>query len=177
MPEIPEILEEFISNALKKEKIYSMVGTAKNVDEVKRICDFTPIGDEADRFDVRLQSAESQTLGLVLIPKEGSFIIISFMNRTQAFVSLTSELEKVLVDTDLFQFNGGDNDGLVKIGDLIAKLNNLENDINNLKSIFSAWAPVANDGGAALKGLLATYSGDTFVPTLQTELEDTKVTH
>ena len=177
MPELAEIMEEFISNAIKKEKIYTLIGTATDVDEVKRICNFTPLGDEGKRFDVRLQSAESLELGIVLIPKENSTIAISFMNTTQAFVSLTSGLEKVLIDTELVQFNGGDNKGLVNVVDLIKKLNNIEGDLNDLKAAISGWIPVPNDGGAALKAALTGYIAATFVPTTQTELEDTKVTH
>ena len=177
MPELKEVVDELLGNALKQEKIYSIIGTVSNVDEAKRICDVTPLGDEAKRFAVRLQSAISKKVGIVLIPKDKSDVIISFTNRTQAFVSLTSDLDKILIDTDLVQFNGGDNDGLVKIGDLITKLNNIENDLNTIKAAFSAWVTVPNDGGAALKAITATWFADTFVPTLQVELEDKNVTH
>lgn len=177
MPNIKEILDEFVKSSLNQEKIYTVIGTASNIDETKRVCDFTPVGDEGQRFDVRLQSIESGILGMVLIPKDGSTIAISFMNKTQAFVSLTSELEKVLIDTDLVQFNGGDNKGLVNVVDLVGKLNAIESDLNTLKTAFSAWITVPNDGGAALKAITATWFADVFVPTLQTEVEDTKVTH
>lgn len=177
MPEPKEILDEWIANALKQEKIYSIIGTVSNIDEVKRICDVTPLGDEATRFDVRLQSAISKKVGIVLIPKDGSDVIISFMNKTQAFVSLTSTLEKILIDTDLVQFNGGDNKGLVNVVDLVSKLNTLENDLNTLKTALSSWIPVPNDGGAALKTLITTFAGATLTPTLQSELEDPLVTH
>lgn len=177
MPEVKELMDEFTGNSLKQEKIYSIIGTVSNVDEVKRICDVTPLGDEATRFDVRLQSAISKEVGIVLIPKDGSDVIISFMNKTQAFVSLTSTLEKILIDTDLVQFNGGDNGGLINIEDLVTKLNTLENDLNTLKTALSSWVPVPNDGGAALKALISTFAAATLTPTLQAELEDINVTH
>jgi len=177
VPEIPEILKKFHDMFVSGDKIFTLIGTAKNVDATKRVCDFEPIGDEADRFNVRLQSVISETLGLVLIPKENSTIGISFLNSTMAFVSLTSKLEKILIDTDLVQFNGGDNDGLVNIKDLITKLNNLETDMNTLKAAFSAWVVAPTDGGLALKAITATWFADTLTPTIQTELEDTKVTH
>lgn len=168
-PDTKEILDEWFANTIKQEKIYTLIGTATNVDETKRVCDFTPIGDEGQRFDVRLQSAESQTVGLVLIPKEGSDIAISFMNKTQAFVSLTSELDKILIDTTLVQFNGGDNGGLIKISELLARINKLE------KAMDTHVHPTAATGAP---------SPPTPIPsvlpvgqTTQVQIEDTKVTH
>lgn len=175
--ELRDIINAFIDQAIAKEKIYSLVGTAKNVNETTRLCDVTPVGDEADRIDVRLQAIENGTLGIVLVPKENSKVVITFINTTLAFVSLTSELEKILIDTDLTQFNGGLNGGLVKINDLITKLNNIENDLNSLKSAISGWVPVPNDGGAALKVALTAFFGATLTPTVVANLEDTKVKH
>ena len=177
MPELKEIVDELIGNALKQEKIYSIIGKVSNVDEAKRICDVDPIGDEAKRFAVRLQSAISKKVGIVLIPKDGSDVIISFMNKTQAFVSLTSDLDKILIDTTLVQFNGGDNKGLVNVVDLTTQLNTIEKDINTLKTALSTWIVVPNDGGAALKSLTATFAGAALTPTVQADIEDTKVTH
>lgn len=174
---IREIFEEIIANQIDRENFYSVLGKAVNVDEATRTCDLEPIEDNAPRAGIRLQSAESGTTGIVLIPKEGSFIVASFFDKRTGFVSLTSELEKILIDTDLVQYNGGDNGGLINIDDLVSQLNKIETDINTLKSIFTTWIPVANDGGAALKALLASFSSSSLTPTVSTDMEDTKVTH
>ena len=112
-----------------------------------------------------------------MIPKEDSFIVASFFDRTTGFVSLTSELEKILIDTDLVQYNGGNNGGMINIDDLVGQLNKVEDDLNALKSALSGWIPVPNDGGAALKVALANFIADTLTPTLATDMEDDKVTH
>jgi hypothetical protein len=83
---------------------------------------------------------------------------------------LTSGVNDVIINT-------GVNGGMVKVSELTTKLNNLENDINDLKSIFSSWTPVPSDGGAALKLLLTPYYGQTLTPTAQSEIENTKVKH
>ncbi len=175
--EIQEIFEEFIKNALAKEMFYSQIGKAINVDADKRTCDFEPIEDIAKREGIRLQSIISQSKGFVVIPKENSDIIVTFLNRSTGFVSLTSEVEKILIDTDLTQFNGGDNGGLININDLITKLNIVENDLNTIKTAISAWVPTPNDGGAGLKVALTTWFGDQLTPTVALDMEDMKVTH
>lgn len=115
--EIREIFEEFVSNELTKERFYSLIGKAVNVDEDKRICDFEPIDDIAIREGVRLQSVISETKGFVLIPKENSFIIVTFLNSSTGFVSLTSEIEKV-------HFEAGGEDLKTILNDLIKEIKN-----------------------------------------------------
>lgn len=175
--DIREIFEEIIANQIDRENFYSILGKAVNVDEVARTCDLEPIEANAPRAGIRLQAAESGTTGIVLIPKEGSFIVASFFDKTTGFVSLTSELEKILIDTDLVQYNGGTNGGLININDLVSQLNKVENDLNSLKTALSGWIPVPNDGGAALKVALTNFIAGTLTPTLNTDMEDDKVTH
>ncbi|MGB0881436.1 MAG: hypothetical protein ACPGSO_00675 [Vicingaceae bacterium] len=52
---------------------------------------------------------------------------------------------------------GGDSDNMVRYSQIEASVNELKNDINDLKNIFSAWVTAPNDGGAALKTALAAY--------------------
>jgi hypothetical protein len=52
---------------------------------------------------------------------------------------------------------GGENDNLIRYQQTADSINELKNDINNLKNIISTWVPVPNDGGAALKVALAPY--------------------
>lgn len=175
--EIPEIFEDFVRKAMDKEKFYSEIGTASEVDEAKRTCTFTPVGDSAPRANIRLQSVISNKTGIVIIPKEGSTIGVTFLNKIAGFVSLTSDVENILIDTDLVQYNGGSNGGLINIGDLVTQLNKVESDINTLKAIFATWVPVPSDGGGALKILLASYSTSSLTPTVNVDMEDDKITH
>ena len=175
--DIREIFEEIIANQIDRENFYSIEGKAVNVDETARTCDLEPIEDEAPRAGIRLQSVIDGTTGFVLIPKEGSFIAVTFFDKRTGFVSLTSEIEKILIDTDLVQFNGGSNGGLININDLVTQMNKAQNDLNALKSALSGWIPVPNDGGAALKVALANFIAATLTPTLATDMEDDKITH
>lgn len=172
-----EILEKVIAEQINKENFYPIIGKAVNIDEEARTCDLEPIEDEAPRAGINLQSAQGGTTGMVVIPKEDSFIVVSFFDSTTGFVSLTSEVEKILIDTDLVEYNGGDNGGLVNIEDLVTEMNKAQNDLNSLKTAISGWIPVANDGGAALKVALGSFFGTQLVLTTRKAMEDENVTH
>lgn len=114
---IPEILEKFYEDFKREEKVYSEIGTAVNINTDKRTCDFEPIGDDATRKDVRLQSIISESKGFVLIPKDKSTIVVTFLNKSTGFVSLTSEIEKI-------HFEAGGEDLKIILNDLITEIKN-----------------------------------------------------
>ena len=155
------------------EDTYAVAGTVVSVDQdpetLAYTCEVQPFDeDEAPYVDVRLQASPDN--GLLMIPSEGSMVIIGLMNENTGYVAMYSKLDSI-------QFMDGSFGGLIKITDLVEKLNVLEDDLNNLKSAINGWTPVANDGGAALKSALATYLGNTITPTMETDIENDKVTH
>ena len=110
-----EILEEFVSKQLDRQNFYSVIGKAINIDSDARTCDLKSIDGDADRAGIRLQSVIGETKGVVLIPKEESFIVVDFFDRTTGFVSLTSEIEKI-------HFEAGGEDLKVILNDLIKEI-------------------------------------------------------
>jgi len=176
--EIPEILEMFTRSEIDKENFYSQVGTVTNVDSTKRTCDFQSIDGQAKRSGIRLQSVISETFGFVLIPKNNTKVMVTFFDSHKGFVSLTAELEKILIDTDLVQFNGGSNDGLININDLVTNMNVIEAKLDTFIVIFNAHVhPGVTTGGAVtlVTTTLETVHGQT---SNKANLgEDTKVTH
>jgi len=110
-----EILEEFVANQISRENFYSIIGKAVNVDSDAGTCDLEPIEDEAPRAGIRLQAVINGNTGFVLIPKEDSFIVVSFFDRTTGFVSLTSEIEKI-------HFEAGGEDLKLILNDLIKEI-------------------------------------------------------
>lgn len=173
---IIDVIFRYIDLWAKDKEIYSKVGFVVSVDESERSIEFEPI-EGGNLENVRLQAALDTSSGIVQIPKIGSKVIITFINEVQAFVSLCSEVDKVLIDTDLVQFNGGSEGGLVNINDLVTKFNNLENDVNDLKTAFASWVTVPNDGGAALKAATATWYAAPLTPTNKNDIEDDKIKH
>ncbi len=73
--------------------------------------------------------------------------------------------------------NGGEYGGMVKVGDMVSRLNAIEDDLNAIKRVFSAWKPVAQDGGAALHGAAAQWAAQSLTKTRVANIEDEKIRH
>lgn len=169
---------------------YPLFCTVVSVDEVNKSCEVEPINGDANILDVKILADADP--GMFMIPKVGSTVAVSMLDKDNAFVVMYSELEKILIEVGTSDaqsieikngsivFNGGNFNGLVKVSPLLQKINRLENEINKLKQIFTTWAPVPNDGGLALKTeiLLQTWNTTPITPiTQQSDLENTKIKH
>lgn len=117
MEELRDRFIRLIQDELAQEMFYSEIGKAVNVNANKRTCDFEPISDIAKREGIRLQSVISEGKGFVLIPKENSDVLVTFLNRSTGFVSLTSEVEKI-------HFEAGGEDLKKILNDLIKEIKN-----------------------------------------------------
>lgn len=183
----------------------SLVCTVDKVDKDARTIDCSPIDESAPLLGVNLQANQESQWGLVLFPKVGSFVVVGFIaNGSAGCVLLTDEVESAeltfkgdqettvtldengvsvkvgdntsaVLSKDGITLNGGSLGGLVKVEDLTKRLNNIENDINNLKKVFSSWSPVAQDGGAALKASAASWAGQSLTLTQRGDYENEKV--
>ena len=112
------------------------------------------------------------------IPVLNSACLMGFrdgdINRPQ--IIAVDQVDQLLINCKtLVQFNGGELGGMVKLNDVVTKLNNLEKDVNNLKAAFTSWIVVPNDGGAALKAASSTWAGETLEITVKADLENTKI--
>lgn len=95
-------------------------------------------------------------------------------------VTIDVSEDKVTVDADKEDgiiINGGNNKGLVKVDKLTGQLNKIENDINELKTVFKSWTPVAQDGGGALKTAASKWIGSQLTLSKNENYEDTKIKH
>ena len=123
--------------------------------------------------DVRLRaSTEVDGAELLLRPAVGSVAIIG---------SLTGDLDQlVLLQMDRAEeviINGGKLGGIIKIKELTDRINTIERDVNSLKHAFSAWTPIPSDGGASLKGAVASWAGKPLILSKRGDYEDDKVKH
>ena len=109
--------------------------------------------------------------GIVITPVMGSSVIISRIGDSdELFVEMFSEVESMM-------FDGGENEGLVKVKELTNKINALENDINDLKTAFNTWVIAPSDGGAALKAITATWASSQLQITNKAEIQNEKIKH
>ena len=147
-----------------------VLAKVKNVDG--QTCTVTI--DELELADVRLRAVvNDEDSGILVTPKVGSFVMITDLSngdKRDWAVVMYSEVDKV-------EFNGGQNGGLINIKDLVSHINTIEEDLNNLKTAMSGWTPVAQDGGAALKGAISAWTGQSITKTKKSDIEDDKITH
>lgn len=153
--------------AKSDDALYSVLCTVKDVDTTNNICDCEPIDGSADLLEVRLM-AQNET-GFLIIPKIDSVVVVTMINKYTGYVAMFSEIEEI-------QLNGNNYDGLVKIGDLVDKLNNLENAFNQHLAIYNAHI---HSGGTIMGNTAVPTVVDTNIltPTQQIELENTTVLH
>jgi hypothetical protein len=165
-------LREAIQRAMHKPVTGEAVVLAKvlSVDSAQFTIDVEPLNGDADIFDVRLNAVPGSEEGFIMLPSVGSIVGIIMVNESTGFVGLYSQIDSV-------QFNGGVYGGLIKIEELVSKLNAIESDINSLKQAFSSWVPVPNDGGAALKASAGTWFGQQLIETQKSGLENPNIKH
>lgn len=168
-------IKEIVKLTFKSEKIYSEVCTIVSVNETERTCVCQPIDDSAQLQKVRLQAIKNQSVGLVQIPKVGSYVIVTFIDNRNSFISTLTEVDKILIDTDLVQFNGGTLDGMVKINDLVTKLNNLENTLNTfMNTTFNTHTHISASPGSPT-AVPVPLNIASLTPTVKADLENTKI--
>lgn len=140
--------------------------------------------------DIRLSVIKGGSdKGLLVTPAVGSIVMVADLSggelRELAVIGFT-EVEsidakigssKVHIADGIIEMNDGKNDGLVNVKGLVQKINAVEQDINDLKTALGGWAPVPQDGGAALKAAVGSWVAKQLTATQQSDIEDTKVTH
>lgn len=136
--------------AMSGAELYCKICTVDAVDEQARTVDCTPIDESAPLVGVNLQASQDSSVGVVLFPAVGSYVIVAFITPAVAAVVLCDKIDKAqlsigktqitvdaeVVDTSLgdtsfritsegVQFNGGKLGGLLKIEQLTEKFNEL----------------------------------------------------
>jgi hypothetical protein len=149
-------------------------GVIAAVDTTNFTADVT-VGDSLGSityYSVPLRVLYAQQASVIEIPNTGSACIICFRdgNLGRPQLLMVHSTLKLLVNCSQVIFNNGNKGGLVNVNDLVIRLNNIENDINSLKTSLAGWTPVPQDGGAALKAAAGTWFGKTLTPTVRTNI-------
>lgn len=163
------VLSEFMKVLTDSENYYSSIAKVLSVDEIEKTCDVQIING-ASVEGVRLQQVASDT-GLFIKPSVNSIVILSWTDKTTAYVSMFSQIDEII-------FQDGVNGGLIKIADLVTRLNDLEGLFNTLQNNFNTWVPAPTDGGTALKTVLSSGFLIETVPDSQvSDFENEKFKH
>jgi hypothetical protein len=136
--------------------------------------------------DVRLRSIVDGDNGVYIIPEtnsmvrliriEGSdeFQVIGYSTYTKVLIKGKSVSLEINQDNIIFNANALSS-YMADINKLVAKINVLEQDLNSLKTAFTSWVPVVNDGGAALKTITGSWSAQTITQTVVDDIKDEKI--
>lgn len=122
--------------------------------------DSNPVKDMVAIYAPTLQQGEPVIIGFInkklidLEPGETSVFSTDENGALSTFIHMLADGTMKI---------GGDADNAVRYGQTAASINELKDDVNQLKNLIASWTPVPNDGGAALKAVLATWSGSALV--------------
>lgn len=138
--------------------VHSLICVVDAVDKEKRTVDCSPIDESAPLLSVNLQANQESKHGIVVYPKVGSYVVVSFVAEGSAgVVTLTDEIDSVEVvieqnkatlnnevatiqvgdDASIeitsngIVMNGGGFGGLIKIEELTKKINDLIDAFNS----------------------------------------------
>lgn len=158
----------------KIDQITYINATVKSIDIDKRTCECTAI-DGHTEYDLTAKLMASVDDGILFIPAINSTIKVIFSQNVEPFVIQYSEIENIIIDAKIkIQFNDGSFGGLIKITDLVGRLNTLEKDLNTVKQVFATWTPLAETG---LKTSLTAWSGRQLTETKTKDIENERITH
>ncbi|MCR5697855.1 MAG: hypothetical protein K6G73_12855 [Marinilabiliaceae bacterium] len=121
----------------------------------------------APLLDIDLQVGD--TGGLVFRPEVGATVLVAMDSDTTGFV--------INAGAGNININGGSHGAVVSIEPLVEKLNALENDLNDLRTVFNNWTPVAQDGGAALKTAVGSWASQSLAVTQTADIADDRLSH
>lgn len=149
------------------------------VDIASRSCSVIPVGGDASTeiFDVQLMANVND--GLLLVPVIGSEVFITYTVRKLYYVSFFSELDKVfLITKTLTQLNDGSFGGLIKIAELVNRINGIENLLNGLISLYNAHTHPGVQAGAGVTSPTTSQETTTIAPiTTRDDFENPLITH
>lgn len=166
------------------------VAKVKEVDETNYTCDVIPVDSEAEIFTVRLKpTIDAIKKGIIAIPAKDSFVIIGLLNKNKnsAFVVWCSTIKKYYIigdggntlefkDDGTILINGDDYEGLVKVNDLVDRMNKIESAHNNHLTLYGTHVHL----GGTISGSTGITTPDitnTLVQTVKSDIENEKVKH
>ena len=143
------------------------------VDFDNRTCTCSAINDTSTTSIelVRFQSVVDD--GVILVPKVGSNVTVLMSIRIQPLIVLYSELDNVFIVSPKVQFNKGQLGGMVKVIDLVTKLNNIEKAFNDFVTNYNVHTHT-NSGGTTTPPL--PLETKVLVPTQRNDIENKAIT-
>lgn len=191
-----------ISGTQLTDKVSLFTAIVDSVDENARTCIVTTLNSQGELTIENVQLMASVDDGFLLIPAIDSTVVVAYSTMNQPFIAQYSSLEKAVLivgennvsleitneeilleiaNTKLSladgktKFNDGSLGGMVKVNDILTKLNNLENKVNAIISAFNSHVHTGVTTGAGSSGVTPTSITGTLTPTTKSEIENNKI--
>ena len=178
MSEISDVIQQ-LAGVKGANKINIIEGAIVSVNEEERTCVVNPLSDNYEGNIEEVYLSAQPNDGIIQIPSVDSVVKVCVcMGIDFPFIIQFSDLDKIVILADTsIQFNDGGFGGLVKVEELVNKINALENQINNILNVLSTTTiPLAPSGTYPFAPL---YSSITpIAPITQvTDINNPNITH
>ncbi len=138
--------------------------TVESINTTNKTCVCEPVSGGAEIMGVKLM-AKNQT-GFYIIPEVNSHVIVC-VQENLSYVTMFSEVSEI-------QLNGDNYDGIPIVGNLVQKLNNLENAFNQFVILYNAHTHVETSTNTLVPSTLNT---NVLITTTKAMLENLTVKH
>ena len=165
MSEVSKFIELLTQKARELTPVQTVWATCKSVDWDNKRMVATGQTDDLDYEDVLLGNGFEFKK-----PKVGTICLLGVIQNNTAAVFLidAAEIEEYLITDEKgfklhlkegkLTINGDEFGGIVKAPELKTQVDKNTEAIKALQQIFNSWTPVPEDGGAALKSLVSTFT-------------------
>lgn len=161
-----EIRAELIKFIERYAPTLAEVAKVVTINETEKTCLLKSASDDSE-FTAQLSAGEQASL--LVIPKTGSVVFAKKAENGTYYITQYSEIEKIVMF-------GGELGGMVKINQLVEKLNNVEQELNKIINALNSWTPLPNDGGSALKTIFSANPATILAKTVVENLENKRIT-
>jgi hypothetical protein len=176
-----------LAGTLGQDKVNILKGSVVSVDLSSRTCVVLAITGQTAKNIKGVLLMASVDDGWLIEPEVGSLVVITYSKYTQAFVSMFSAIANVYlvvgssmitVGSSLVKVNDGGYGGVVKVEDLVSKINRLESKVNDLITKFNNHSHILTlSSGSGTAAPTVTVETQITPVTSRDDIENTKFTH
>lgn len=158
------------------DKVYTAMAQVVSSDINTCTCSCQLIGSNATTEKLTVNLMAETDDGFLLVPANDSTVVIAWTDRMLPYVAMCSEIAAVYLDaTGIIQINQGTHGGLVKVVELVQKVNNLESKVNAIISSYNAH--VHPDPVSGTTGTPTIPITGPLTLTTRADVENPNVTH
>ena len=159
--------------------VYYVNAIVNSVDISTRTCDCTTVDGhtEYDLPNVKLMAVVDD--GLLIEPVIGSSVMVIFSQIVEPFICQYSEIQNItIIAANKTQLNDGSYGGLIRVIDLVTKLNNLEDLVNDLVEKFNSHTHIlALSSGTGTAAVTANPETTVLEDTVRSDIENSMIVH